>query len=111
MIPSWTTNEEAAVSLIEFLTRTENQLQYQELTGSLPAGIEAWEDESLANAPVLSVFGEQIAHAQPFPKVPEIEEIGIEATSSYERISVGEEDIQTVCDEMNAFAQNLLDSE
>ena len=73
VIPSWTTNEEAAVSLIEFLTRTENQLQYQELTGSLPAGIEA--------------------------------------TSSYERISVGEEDIQTVCDEMNAFAQNLLDSE
>lgn len=111
VIPSWTTNEEAAVSLIEFLTRTENQLQYQELTGSLPAGIEAWEDESLANDPVLSVFGEQIAHAQPFPKVPEIEEIGIEVTSSYERISVGEEDIQTVCDEMNAFAQNLLDNE
>ena len=56
-IPSRETNREDDRSPLEFLTRTENQLQYQELTGSLPAGIEAWEDESLANDPVLSVFG------------------------------------------------------
>ena len=110
VIPTWTTNEEAAVKLIEFLTRTENMLKYNELAGSLPAVREAWEDPKLADDPVLSVFGAQIEHAQPFPKVPEIEEIGIEATSAYERISAGEEDIQTVCDELNDFAQNLLDS-
>lgn len=110
VIPSWTTNEEAAVKLIEFLTRTENELKYNELSGSLPAVKEAWSDSQLADDPVLSVFGSQIEHAQPFPKVPEIEEIGIEATSAYERISAGEEDIQAVCDELNDFAQNLLDS-
>lgn len=109
VIPTWTTNEEAAVALIEFLTRTENQLKYRELAGSLPAGLEAWQDESLAKDPVLSVFGKQIENAKAFPKVAEIEEIGIEATKSFERISVGQEDIQTVCDEMNAFAQNVLD--
>lgn len=110
VIPTWTTNEDAAVKLIEFLTRTENMLKYNELSGSLPAVRDAWEDPKLADDPVLSVFGAQIEHAQPFPKVPEIEEIGIEATSAYERISAGEEDVQTVCDELNDFAQNLLDS-
>lgn len=110
VIPSWTTNEDAAVKLIEFLTRTENELKYNEINGALPAVKEAWEDDSLANDPVLSVFGEQINNAKAFPKVPEIEEIGIEAVSAYERISVGEEDIQTVCDELNEFAQNVLDS-
>ncbi len=110
VIPSWTTNEDAAVKLIEFLTRTENELKYNEINGALPAVREAWEDERLANDPVLSVFGQQINNAKAFPKVPEIEEIGIEAVSAYERISVGEEDIQTVCDELNAFAQNVLDS-
>lgn len=110
VIPTWTTNEEAAVKLIEFLTRTENQLKYRELAGTLPAGREAWEDKSLADDPIVSVLGKQIEHAQPFPKVPEIEEIAIEATHSFERISVGEEDIQTVCDELNEFAQGVLDS-
>ena len=110
VIPTWTTNEEAAVKLIEFLTRTENELKYNELSGSLPAVREAWEDPKLADDPVLSVFGAQIEHSQPFPKVPEIEEIAIEAVNAYERISVGEEDIQSVCDELNDFAQNLLDS-
>lgn len=110
VIPAWTTNEEAAVQLIEFLTRTENQLKYRELAATLPAGREAWEDERLANDPVFSVFGKQIENAKAFPKVPEIEEIGIEAVSAYERISVGEEDIQTVCDELNTFAQGVLDN-
>lgn len=109
VIPSWTTNEDAAVQLIEFLTRTENQLKFHELTGSLPAGREAWKDEILAGDPVLSVFGKQIENAKAFPKVPEMEEIGIEAVSYYERISAGEEDIQTVCDELNAWAQGVLD--
>ena len=111
VIPSWTTNEEAAVALIEFLTRTENQLEFNKLTGSLPAVKEAWDDPSLAEDPAISVLGEQIEYSRPFPKVAEIEEIGMAALDAYERISVGEEDIQTVCDELNDTAQNILDGE
>lgn len=108
VIASWNKNEEACVKLVEFLARPENQLKYREQTNALPAGKDAWADESLKNDPVMSVFYEQMQNAKPFPKVPEIEEIAIDCTKYFERISLGEEDVQTVMDEMNQQAEKIL---
>ncbi len=108
VITSWNKNTDACVKLIEYLSRPENQLAYFKQTSSLPAGKEAWENTELKGDKILAVFREQLDHARQFPKVPEIEEIAIDSTKYFERISLGSEDVQKVMDEFNEHVKEIL---
>ena len=75
------THKEAARKFIEFLSETEQQVRFSELTGDLPARRSAWKAPALASDPYLPAFREQLERVQPLPQVPEWEEI---ATALYE---------------------------
>lgn len=68
-------HKDAAWKLIEFLSQPEQQLRFYELTGSLPAHIEAWRRSDLANDQYAAAFREQLERVRPLPAVPEIESI------------------------------------
>ncbi|HSJ06730.1 MAG TPA: sugar ABC transporter substrate-binding protein [Longimicrobiales bacterium] len=68
-------HRDAAWRLVEFLSRPEQQLRFYELTGSLPARTEAWEQSDLATARLTRAFWEQLQRVEPLPAVPEIESI------------------------------------
>lgn len=68
-------HKEEAWRLIEFLSRPEVQIRFWELTGDLPARVEAWHDPALAADPRVAAFGEQLERAVPAPRVPEWEQI------------------------------------
>jgi multiple sugar transport system substrate-binding protein len=74
-------NKQAAMKLIEYLSRPQVQVQFYELTGDLPARREAWRSSTLADDPLFPAFREQLERVAPLPKVPEWEEI---ATAIYE---------------------------
>jgi multiple sugar transport system substrate-binding protein len=74
-------NKEAAMKLIEFLSRPRQQVRFYELTGDLPARRSAWKSPELANDPYFPAFGQQLERVVPLPKVPEWEEI---ATAIYD---------------------------
>jgi len=74
-------HKEAARKFIEYLSETEQQIRFSELTGDLPARRSAWKAPALANDPYLPAFRVQLERVEPVPKVPEWEEI---ATSIYE---------------------------
>ena len=59
--------------LIEYLSRTEQQLRFHHLTGNLPAVTETWQDTALANNRHAAAFYEQLQRVKPMPKVPEWE--------------------------------------
>jgi multiple sugar transport system substrate-binding protein len=65
----------AAWKLIEFLSRTEQQVRFFELTGSLPARQEAWQRARLAEDPYARAFWTQLQRVTPLPPVPEIEAV------------------------------------
>lgn len=77
--------KEGAWKLMEFLARPDVQLRFYELTGDLPARIEAWEDSALAADPRIRAFGRQLRHVVPTPKIPEWELI---ATRVQERVEM-----------------------
>lgn len=64
-----------AWKLIEFLSRTEQQVRFYELTGSLPARQEAWRRARLAEDPYARAFWTQLQRVTPLPAVPEIESV------------------------------------
>jgi multiple sugar transport system substrate-binding protein len=71
-------HKEAARKFIEYLSETEQQIRFFELTGNLPARRTAWKAPALANDPYLPAFREQLERVQPLPKVPEWENIASE---------------------------------
>ena len=74
-------HEEAAWRFIEYLSNPEAQVRFYELSGNLPARLEAWETRALAGDEKARAFREQLERAVPLPRVPEWERI---ATKVYE---------------------------
>jgi multiple sugar transport system substrate-binding protein len=68
-------HRDAAWKLIEFLSRSEQQQRFYELTGSLPARTAAWEPTDLASGELTRAFWTQLQRVAPLPAVPEIESI------------------------------------
>ena len=76
-----TGREDAAWRFIEYLSSPEAQVRFYELSGNLPARLEAWETPALAEDRKAAAFREQLERAVPLPRVPEWERI---ATRVYE---------------------------
>lgn len=64
-----------AWKLVEFLSSTEAQARFHELTGDLPARVAAWQAPALANDRLARAFWDQLHRVRPLPKVPECEHI------------------------------------
>ncbi len=68
-------HKDLAWKFIEFMSRTETQLEWHKLLKSLPAVKEAWKDPVLEGHAMLNVFGAQMEDTQAPPTVPEWEQI------------------------------------
>ena len=68
-------HKEAVWSLIEYLSRPEEQLEFYRLTGDLPARVETWRDSALASNKYAASFFAQLRCVRATPKVPEWEQI------------------------------------
>jgi multiple sugar transport system substrate-binding protein len=68
-------HKEAAWRLIEFLSAPAQQLRFYELTGSLPARVEAWHAAGLTDDEHARAFWVQLQRTRALPAVPEIEAI------------------------------------
>ncbi|MFN0151152.1 MAG: sugar ABC transporter substrate-binding protein [bacterium] len=70
-------NKDAAWKLVEFLSRPATQVRFYELTGDLPARVEAWQDSALSRDPNVMAFAKQLESVVPCPLVPEWELIAM----------------------------------
>ncbi len=67
--------KDAAWRLVRYLSRPDVQVRFYELSGDLPARVEAWADPALSRDPATLAFREQLEHVVPPPGVPEWEQI------------------------------------
>ena len=82
-------NPEGAWALVEYLSRPDVQRRFRDLTGDLPARVEAWEDTVMAQDPHMSTFRRQLEHVVPTPKVPEWELIATRVQERTEMVVRG----------------------
>jgi multiple sugar transport system substrate-binding protein len=66
---------------MEYLSRPDVQYRFFQLTGDLPARVEAWQDSALIGNRHARAFYDQLQRVVPMPKIPEWEQI---ATRIYE---------------------------
>lgn len=101
-------NVEEAVDLIEHMISTESLLTYYENTSSLPALVEAWEEEPFQDEKI-AVFGEQLESSEHMPVITEWDAVSQAYLASFEQILVGGADVQDTLDNLNAEVQALID--
>jgi multiple sugar transport system substrate-binding protein len=70
-------HRETAWSLVEYLSRPEQQIRFFHLTGDFPARVEAWRDTAIARDRNTRAFEIELARAVSTPKIPEWEQISI----------------------------------
>ena len=63
--------KEEAVKFIEFMSRSENQIEWMKLTNALPVVTAAWDSEDF-NDDFYKVLREQLDNSEPMPLIPEI---------------------------------------
>lgn len=97
-----------AAKFIEYMSRPENQLEWMKLTDALPTTMKAWEDDTLANDPVYSVFKEQLNSSEPMPMIPEFEEIAQNYLKHFQKIYLDDQDVKKEMDAFNKETETLL---
>ena len=82
-----------AWKLIEFLTASEQQQQFFQINGDLPARESAWRESELAGDRHARAFLEQLRRVQPMPKVPEWEQIATRVAQAAEQVARGQRSV------------------
>ncbi len=75
--------KQAAWKFVEYLSETQTQLDFYQLTSDLPAVKSAWEDSTLKSDPYMQAFYRQFHHVVATPKIPEWEQIAFSKLQQY----------------------------
>ncbi|MFC0335054.1 sugar ABC transporter substrate-binding protein [Paenibacillus sepulcri] len=101
-------HKEEALKFLAFMSRTETQLKWMELTQSFPSVKAAWEDDKLKSDPNFQVIGRQAENAAPMPQITAWEEISQGYLKAFEKIYRRGDNVQQVFDDYNANATRIL---
>ncbi|MFO8034964.1 MAG: sugar ABC transporter substrate-binding protein [Candidatus Bipolaricaulota bacterium] len=106
-----TPRAEEAWRFVEFLARTDVQVEWYRTLGSLPAAVPAWEDPDVAAEPKMAVFEAQLMEAVAPPSHPGWEEIAQALTDRMEEAIRGvrtpEEAVRALHDSLTAILRRL----
>lgn len=100
--------KDAAAKFIAYMSKPETQIEWMELTTSLPASTKAWENETLQTDANYKVIGEQLKAAQPMPVITQWQEITQNYLKRFEKIYRNDADVQAEMDALNAEAAKVL---
>ncbi|KIY21798.1 ABC transporter substrate-binding protein [Mesobacillus subterraneus] len=104
----YTKNKEEALKFLAYMSKPETQIKWLELTNTLPANKEAWNDKQLQENQYYKVFGDQLENAQPMPVIKPFEKIAQDFLTRFEKIYRGGADIQEEMDAFDKEAEELL---
>lgn len=102
-------NVDNAIKFISYMNETDTQLEWLEVSNTLPSRVEAWEDPVLSDDPLFSVFGEQLNNTVAGIPVEEFERIAQELLSALERVNAGGADLNEEMEAFNQKAQELVE--
>ena len=98
-----------AWALVEFLSRPDIQLEFNERTGNLPPRESVWESSGLATDDKARAFRDQLRHVRPTPKIPEQERVAQTLREYAEFAARGEMTIDQALERMDADVDRILE--
>ncbi|GEQ34029.1 sugar ABC transporter substrate-binding protein [Marinilactibacillus psychrotolerans] len=106
----WSSSDhpDEAMDLIEHMVSVDSLMTYYDTTSSLPALVEAWEEEPFQDEKI-AVFGEQLENSEHMPLIEGWDRMSQAYLSSFEEIMVGGADIQETLDNLNQEVQTIIE--
>jgi len=104
----YTKHKDAALKFIAFMSKPDTQVKWMKMTNAMPAAKAAWSDPALKNDKNYQVISQQMEHSKPMPLITEWEEIAQTYLKSFEQIYRGGADVQTVMNDFNKKAEQIL---
>ncbi|KNE22342.1 sugar ABC transporter substrate-binding protein [Virgibacillus pantothenticus] len=101
-------NVDNALKFLSYMNETETQLEWLDISNTLPSKPESWENPKLQDDPMYSVFGEQLKESKAGLQTEQFERIAQELLSSLERVNAGGADLKAEMEQFNKTAQDLL---
>lgn len=102
-------HKQEAWAFLEYLSRPEVQIRFNELTGDLPPRFSVWKDPKLAIDPYMKAFQQQLQFTRPTPKVPEWERIATELRLTTEVILSGKKSMDAALRDLDATTDRILE--
>lgn len=102
-------HQDAAWALIRYLSGTEQQARFHELTGNLPARKDAWRATGLADDPHTAAFWRQLQHMVPTPQIPEWERIARTFGRYLEDVIRGNKTVDEALETLDADVDRMLE--
>ncbi|WP_349408483.1 sugar ABC transporter substrate-binding protein [Pseudalkalibacillus sp. SCS-8] len=85
---------EKSIEFISFMNEVDTQIEWFEMSNTLPSRVEAWEEPELKDNEMLATFGEQLKTAKSTPQIENWEVVGQELLNAIEQITVGGADVE-----------------
>ncbi|WP_239254650.1 sugar ABC transporter substrate-binding protein [Listeria ilorinensis] len=104
----YSNQKENALKLIDYLSRSDVQMDYLKSTKNLPSNVEAWEDPSIKNDGNYQIFKEQLEASKAMPLVPQYEEMAESYKKYWEQIAVNGADVDQSMKDFNAEVAQML---
>jgi multiple sugar transport system substrate-binding protein len=100
---------EESLKFISYMNKVDTQMEWLDVSNTLPSRVDAWEEPKLKEDPLLSVFGKQLENTKASPKIKEFEKITQEFLASIERITVGGADVDSEIEKFNKKAKEIVE--
>lgn len=100
-------NPDAAWKFAQWLSQPDVQVRWQATVGDLPAVQSAWDDPSLADDPLISVFGEQLNDTNSPPTISTWTEVSAQADKALEQIVNAGADPAEIMKSLQATATSI----
>ncbi|MBN2092501.1 extracellular solute-binding protein, partial [candidate division KSB1 bacterium] len=104
-----TKNVAAAWKLVEFLSRSEIQIEFFRLTRDLPAVKTAWQSEELLNDREIRAFYTQLESVLPTPKIAEWEQVAVKIQEHLEKAIFEKVDLSEMVANLNTDVNQILE--
>ena len=101
-------NKTAGWAFVDYLSQPEVQVKWFQTINDLPSVQAAWDDPALADDPLLSAFGDQLADAKAPPAIATWEQVAAEAIDTQvEQVTVGDVTPEEGCAAMQTEAEAI----
>ncbi len=102
-------HKEAAWKLIEFLSSTEQSIEFYKVTGNLPPRRSAWSDPVLSGNRYIQAFYAQLQRVDPLPPVAEWEQIVIRLQTYVEYVATGTMTVKQALEQFDGEVDVMLE--
>ncbi|WP_255437438.1 sugar ABC transporter substrate-binding protein [Thalassobacillus sp. CUG 92003] len=96
-----------SLEFLSFISEVDTQMDWLEMSNTLPSRVEAWEKSSLQDDPMYASFGKQLENANAGPQIEEWDQVTQELLDSIERINKGDADVEAELEKFNEKVQEI----